>query len=818
MSFWESVTSFFGGGSGDEQTYKATPFDQQTFLMYNVSKLAPIHLRNYGSYKKLTLIKGPVANLVSRILNADFFKKSPMLDMTPAEISELVPQIRIYKQEFKQDGTYEKEMEIPFPAYTQIEDALDPARVGYGIKSLTITTKGGNAYQSQALLDCNLSLFFQSMDKLIDRKDGISLLDLIVIPPSTNPGTNPSISSENLTTTKEISGFTVSANTFRIRLDLGWSIGNLTKSSAYRNASGEEKRLLIDAVKASTMSFYLQHLDHDLAVSENGTVTLSINYRASMEMIFRDVRAGIVLPTEERKELDKITKKIEDLLAKQTEKPDSSIQSELNNYKQIKAQLESDIEKKVYPQIMGDLIRPKSGGKSKVYQTAVSRKIIDAFTTKLASDSTPSSSSPPVQEGGTASPDSPPASVPAATDPDKVKWILQGRPDSGVELQYFEPLLGPGDTLTLEEFVTAPIPIDSAQVEYETLEIVFLGDLLELFMTRAFEDEKAISNGYRNFGPDFSKRVKMILSDFEFIDIQSGQPSRMNLAHLPISTKLLQEFIRQQIIIPGAINYTINDFVIELLTKFKDSIFLNKNYSFNKTFKQNIDFDINNIAMPHDGLGDPIIGRFGSGDTARADKINPESVRKSNLLGNVNRSNYFYYMFVSSIPVSTIGRIGDAKTDMQAGIPHLYLGRDRGFVKKTNFVKLQSPPRMKEQRIEREEIGFDPVFALVSRYSLELETVGNTIMPLNSSFFLWPTGLGARIGSPNQKNSIANLMGIGGYFKILTIKWMVDETGKFTTNISANHEGTGASNDFPSDVKSLDYYLVSGASFTPITD
>jgi hypothetical protein len=552
MSFWDSITSFFGGGSGDEQVYKAQPFDQQAFLMYNISKLAPIHKKEYGRYKKLTLLKGPSTNFVNGILNADFYKKRPMLEMTQAQISELAPQVRIYKQDFSADNSFISEVEIPFPAYTEESDPLDIARVGYGIKSISLTTKGGNTYQSQTMLDCNLTLYFQSMDKLTERKDGISLLDLIVMPPDNASRPPKSISATKLSANRDETGFTVSANTFRIRLELGWSVGKLTNSSAFRDSNGKENRNLLDAIQASKMSFMLQHLSHDLTVNEDGTTTLSISYRASTDFVFRDIRAGIVLPTEERQQLDKISQKIEQLT--KSAEGGGGDSEELNNYKKMQAELQTTVEKKVYSQIMGELIRPKGGGKSKVYQTAVSRKVIDAFTTSIG----------PGGRQGTDATTSPPdtAGPSPGADPDRVKWLLKSKSDGGVQLQYFEPILGPGDTLTFDEFVNDPIPVDSTQVEYETLEIVFLGDLLELFMTRAFEDEKSIKGGFRNFGNNFSKRVKMILTDFQYIDIKDGKPIRVNMAHIPISTKLLLEFIRQQIIIPGALNYTINDFVV----------------------------------------------------------------------------------------------------------------------------------------------------------------------------------------------------------------------------------------------------------------
>jgi hypothetical protein len=117
---------------GEVQERQSAPaFKEQAFLMYNIKKIAPIHNQNYESYQKLTLLKGGASQVVNRILNADYFIKRPMMDLTPAEISELVPRLRLYKQEFKNDGTFEIEIEIKFPneSYSIIKHTDNDSRV-----------------------------------------------------------------------------------------------------------------------------------------------------------------------------------------------------------------------------------------------------------------------------------------------------------------------------------------------------------------------------------------------------------------------------------------------------------------------------------------------------------------------------------------------------------------------------------------------------------------------------------------------------------------------------------------------------------------
>jgi len=801
----------------DTQERQSAPaFKEQAFLMYNLKKLAPIHNQNYDSYDKVTLLKGGASQIVNRILNADYFIKRPMLDLTPAEISELVPKIRLYKQEFKNDGTFEKEIEIKFPIYTDVESALDPTRAGYGLKSISLNTRGGNEFQAQTNFDCTIVLFFQSMDLFIENRDGFSFLDLIVIPP--RAGNDPSINQKDLKARRKINNYTVSADSFRIRVELGWSIGEITSSSAFNNYNAQQRNALIDAIKASKLIFTLSHINNEVAITEQGNVTLTINYRAAADNAFRDFRAGIVMPGEDKDALDKLSDEIDKLIQQRENTPegtdvDPSLEKQIQDKKTELASKQQTLTTKVFSSITEELFSKNKKGKSKVYETILSREYANSFASKLTANSisvTTGSAPPPV--------------TPPSVSVDDIKWTLAKRTSNDIELNFFEPILAPGETYTVDQLLNEPLPKTDSGVMFEQIQFVFLGDLLELFMNRAFEEHMTDTTSYRRFGQDFAKRIKMILTDFEFLDFQTGDPYRVNLAHVPVSMSRLKSFIHEKIITPVDLNYTIRDFVVDFLNSLSRDIFLSRNYDFNKVLRQNIRFELNQLAVNHSGDSqDPLLKSFGGGSkpcVARADKINPKDYGNflmSSRLGNVNVSDYFYYIMVNSVPALAFDRVGDFTKDEEAGIPHIFIGKDRGIVKKVNFVK-NPLPRAKEIRVEQERRGFDPAFALISRYNVEMDMVGNTVMPINSDFFLLPTGLGSKFGLPTQRDSVSNLMGIGGYYKILKINWTVDENMKFSSKISAINNGTGAQDDPNSEIKDLSDYLNKGRVFTPLTD
>jgi hypothetical protein len=117
------------------------------------------------------------------------------------------------------------------------------------------------------------------------------------------------------------------------------------------------------------------------------------------------------------------------------------------------------------------------------------------------------------------------------------------------------------------------------------------------------------------------------------------------------------------------------------------------------------------------------------------------------------------------------------------------MGRDRGIIKSVSFKK--SPiAYQREQRIAEAGKIFDPVVVLASLYNVDLQSYGNTLFMLGSYFYLLPTGMGSKIGLPNQAGTLANLMGLGGYYFVNKITWDIS-SGKYITNITAIHQATG---------------------------
>ena len=127
------------------------------------------------------------------------------------------------------------------------------------------------------------------------------------------------------------------------------------------------------------------------------------------------------------------------------------------------------------------------------------------------------------------------------------------------------------------------------------------------------------------------------------------------------------------------------------------------------------------------------------------------------------------------------------KRDAEDGVWHLHLGRDRGLVKSVSFSKNDSP-YLREARIQQDSLN--PLAQLAATYNVDLKMVGNTIFWPGQYVFVNPSGFGAKLGHPDQPNSVANQLGLGGYHRIINVKNFIED-GKFETSIQALFEFSG---------------------------
>jgi hypothetical protein len=790
-------------------------FDEQVFLMYNLCYFSKDHFndhyKRHQPYSKIRMLKGNNTALMNSLLNKDYPDKEPLLNITQAQLSQVVPSIRIYKQYYNPSSQdLVKEIEFLFPNYTSADSILqEGGRGGYGLVSFDIESQGTTFYTADKQFTAKLNLFFQTFDEMTKIRTGVyknedhkySFLDLIV-----QPFPNPDSPDER------DRAITSDPSQFRIRVDVGWASPNASTLT----------RDIKDAIRKTRTSFFLYLTDHDIQINQDGTINLNINYIGAFDFINRDVRAGIILNKDNKQIYDELTKKVKDASNKATEAAPNtqeieSARGDLNTFI-------ANVGPESYQEIISDLMTPTIADKdgvyrSRIYQTAISPIVKEQFCYIAGGDlelteffkrrnaaiagARPTSTT----LNGLAGQlydifTSRASSIPQKIDfckPSSIFSLRQrgtGNTPEDPMYYYITPVKSNVEpSLAADQFATDPILVDSDGNEYTHISWFYLGDLLEVLMKRAFNEDISETDAnllLTRFGADFSKRVKIILSDIKYKSTCSSHINRMNLAHIPISLKKFNIFFYNKVVTARNLNYTMDDFIRDFINNFVKDVFLDKNTINNRVFKQNINLKYINIAtLLRDTDKEPLPPDSPEHfDITRLEQINKTNFLLSNdIEGKPDK--YFFYMMIFQDVYDPTTLTGNMQEDALRGIPHIYTGRDRGIVKTVNFKKTALPYK-REERIASTNKDYNPVIQLSSLYNVDLETYGNTIFMVGSYFFLVPSGMGSTsLGMPNEARSISNIMGLGGYYFINKITWSI-ESGKFISNITGIHQATGA--------------------------
>tara|TARA_R110002074_G_scaffold251741_4_gene423348 strand:+ start:19624 stop:22191 length:2568 start_codon:yes stop_codon:yes gene_type:complete len=783
---------------------RASEFDEQALLTFKIKELAPIHNsfysacdedegnKSFGPYEKVNLLKGTSAEVINKIVNSDFFRKRPLLDLTTAQLSELVPQLRFFKNYYDDNLNFVKEVEFKFPAYRSIEDAsveaLSRGREGFGLESFEISSEGTNFFESDKFFGAKMVLFFQSMDELLEKRisltgDDYSFLDLIVLPVAKRPSSGKIDEPESGEKRRERYP-TRSPELYEVKVTFGWSMGEITPSSAFSKLNQKEQIGFKNAIDSSKFTFILSLLDHNLTINEDGTIRLDISYNGRIDMINFDIRSNILYDDNSIKKINSITNEIKALSTRDQKTGSKGQEDTRQKVKSLQTQRQEVIEEAKttsYSSIVQALLSPGETQRSRIFTVSIDPDIIDDFKSDPKRKVT--------SNGQTK----------AVVDEIKFSRLLDGLdPCDDVEYNIFTPISRKGSTVDLETILGNPVVTDQDGKEYVNITWFYLGDLFDILAKRSFRKRDSADGKYK-FGDVAATNTKIALSDFEMIDYITGEPIKLNLAHVPVSMQKFSDFFNQRIIKNNSdLSYTMNQFMVDFLNYLVPSIFLNDG-AYNGTYKQKINFIQTITALPSsDGNLDPLRvkanQRKGSTtwSTINVNKINISNFISSFKNSNVDVSQYHYYIIIHAESNLNASFSGNPDADEQLGIPHLYVARDRGLLRRANFNK-SDIKYLREMRIAAQ--AWDPIVQLSSRYNASVELFGAAIFTPGMYVYINPTGFGStKLGSPTVKNSIADIMGLGGYHMVHKVSHSITP-GKFETKLEALHEKTATTTD-----------------------
>ena len=788
-------------------TTSTAPFIEQAFLMYNLAKLAPIHNKRHlqeGFYERLDLFKGNPSLFINSILYQDFVKDKQILNLRPEQISILRPLIRFYKQVFR-EGTneVEDEFEIEFPINPQFFDDGKKAEF-YSVREFNVESQGKTNYVPDRTMLADLQLNLSSLNCLVrnrisqSKKTGkyytYSLLELFSgdMKRAAGEKTPPSIDSIGEIAPVNLSEEQQKKNNLKaqLRVEIGWKLDESAGiPDVFKNNDKQpNNQKIYAAVKRARMSFLLYHHGNQIQILENASIAISGKYTAAIDFLTRKVQASPFTSPELIEQLVKITNQTsspseDPSQAVGTAKSDAELKALQETYNQ------QALESLLKTLLEGDQTRKRS----QIYQTWISRTAMDHFAVYKGAPPDDNVGPPLPAHLATrefdpetqSDPNAPPIDFP------QLKWDLLVANSNGIEYPYFKVIQTDEESLDYDlENDENPIIVDAQGQEYYHLKWFYLGDLLEIMMKNSFNGSSEDTKLAASYGANFSKRIKLILTDIEVIDHSDSnlRKIRLNLAHVPVSLRAFKKFFYEEVITKSQPHeVTIDDFIKLLTNKFIQDIFLNSFESYDNIRKQP-NFSVRYTTL-NKFTSTPDVDYF----TPNGDVFTTSMISKNNSPMDpslIESSNSFYYMVIYQHAFDASQLTGDEMQDALKGIPHVYMSSNQGLVKKANLTQ-QEIPGLKETRIIQSPSNPANIFR--NLYNVSLQMYGSSLFNVGSYFYLNPVSLGSLLGNPSNSNSYANLLGIGGYHLALSVKLKIKQ-GEFLCEVDAGHESTGAPN------------------------
>lgn len=662
-------------------------------------------------------------------------------NITPAEHASLIPKLKFYKVFTNAETGKLEQIEFKFPKHTNSDRVNKLSNPGvfdkgsdFGIKEFSFSFEGSTPATARNDIKANLSLYFQSFKDFVDKKpmnSNMSYVDLLLLPMGkpTGSGINSSLQ--------------VDASYYRIRVDVGWEL-----DSAPNDA-------IKSALEKINKSFYLNMIDHDIDIQENGSININVTYRAYMESALKGSTMNALSSKDVNKKLDEIRAEYNNFLssAKCTVEQLNTIR---NQYLEIEANLKKSSLQSIIKRLVDlDMIehvkvRPSTARSFEKTGFIVEQAVFE-------SDAVAKSDPKKLAE----------KSSQEQVDTEKKADIQLKNSEDNLFINYFH-----------------------------------LGDLLYVVLDSIYkESENNINEEYATGAENF----KFIVSSFQFIDSFSSanKSTNINLAQIPISVELFSEWFTENIIKPERVSYPIMYFIRDLTSFLVGEILLET--CFRNDLQKTLQFKTTSFLASSNSPGsDPIGNRMLSYSSPKFLDLSKEYKKggilplSANIGAGSDISNLYNYIVIYAVvPKTNTNKKGDKKEDEEQGIYHFQIGRPKGIIKKIKFSK-SDMQYIREARFFRH--GHDGLMQLSSVYKVSLEMVGNTLYYPGMEVFINPQGLlGAgtdfdpTIGFLGTRQpSIANKLGFGGYHIVTRVNSSI-APGKFTTTVDAlfSYSGDG---------------------------
>jgi len=655
------------------------------------------------------------------------------------------------------------------------------------IKSFTFSFYGTTPATARKDIKAELTLYFQNFNDLIKKRKfaagypEYSYVELLLLPftEQKDPRHTHDYRAED----------------YRIRADVGWSertdeaFKQILEKRCANDPLFKDIENPLDGFNKSLQkinkSFYLNMIDHDLDIKNDGTVELKVTYAAYIESMMKSNTLNALSTPETVYLAKQRQRKLDELIFS-----NNCTSAQLKLMKEYNAQQDQAHVKGMYASIKRRLIQRR-----KIFFVDITPSQVKSF----------------VKRG-----------VLPVIGNDRIGMA------NSKDWTYVDDRLNESR---------------SQDGGNERVNFFFLGDLLHTILDCMYEpahtpDEKVYDpyTAKLNTGeirPELSN-TKLLLGGFVYDDYFADKKQNVfhdiNISEIPISMDWFQKWMTENIVEQERTVYPAMDFVRDI-SQMLINIFLET--CINKQVDKAISLETGQLLAISDGYGDPLFHlkeanmKAPMGMSPKQEKtyqknkkqfahidymINANLRHKEGLLPlttaspSAHVSDFYNYIFlypITSMNTSYHKGKGIRKEDEDNGIYHYQIGSNRGLLKKIKFNKTDMQ-YIREARFFNH--GSDGLMQLSAVYKINMEMIGNTIYYPGMEVFIDPRGFGGPEFDPTNGQkiaktaggdkkiltpaSVANALGIGGYHIVTKVKHTITPEG-FKTVVEAQFHYSG---------------------------
>ena len=790
---------------GDNPTATPNRFVPQCFLLDFYPKF--VRANSSTPYSQFSKLNCNPATGINVLMNKG--QGFALNQLTPAQLSLLVPKFRLYKVVTKGQRQLDQK-EFYFDDTTMVPDRASrqilkmrtnprgrPHAVGF--KSFAWEDLGTDPGNQGAAFKAELTLVFANMDSLFNRENGVAAVDLLNAGPSVTPKYKDSQT--------------------KIRVDVGWTLGKSAANNIGNLApdGGVSQKDILKAINSSTVSFFLSLAKHELSINENGTIELKIEYIASTDTLLRSPASDIFFDKKDAESgasalakaksvftdgddlawaptdtadldqsvikgasLEALKKREQSLIdaGQQGTIYDSSalnqVQAAIKTRSEAIEKLEREAEAgkeaallKKYGMILNEITM-----KNKLYFVDLSDealKLIQALnrlysnpkltpqeqlaqrTALIANSSKLMGTSFDVSRS------------PSRPHPDNKKLIDAA--GETTEESWYE---SESDRETAKKKIAEGIQDranEAKKLEDKRIDFFYLGDLFNYAFGKVRAAQSFLEDKYVQ---------SYVIGKIDLKNPETGAIDTVNLADIPICLPYFEQWFQENVIKPLRPKYIVRDFCRDIVSQLVVNALgptcfgASRPTTITKVGMQN-------MSLPNRGRGKPLSDGKIYSDASIRGLVNWEGVDQKTM----KDFTHYFYIFCSGFTGANLK--GNYKEDQKKGILHLQIGADQGLLKTVKFERQDQPGQTEVNISKASEAGVVGNLLFSDRYNANISMFGNTFLQNGMMVYLDPSGLG--VGKPSDISSPAAQMGIGGYYMITKVDNII-ESGKFETNVS----------------------------------